>query len=101
MAVCVGRHSCVVPGKDPPQLPFLTGDGKFPIVSKYGLSILLDTAIRQSLTTHQSDLAQKMEPICFPGNKGYNKSAHICRGSTEKQLASAFWWNLGKKLQSG
>lgn len=49
MTVWVGRHRCLVPGKDSLQLPFLTGDGSFPIVSKYGLSILFDTATRQSL----------------------------------------------------
>ena len=31
MAVLVGRHSCLVPGCHPLQLPFLKSDGKFSV----------------------------------------------------------------------
>lgn len=80
MAVWVSRPSCMVPGKDPLQLPFLTGDGRFPIVCKYGLSILPDTATGQSLPI--SDLAQKMEqPICFPGKKVCNNAHPLAMGA--------------------
>ena len=50
VALWVGRHSCMVPGCHPLQLPFRTGDGKLlPAVSEYGLSVLLNAATEQSL----------------------------------------------------
>lgn len=54
VAVGVGRHSCRLSGYYPPQLPFLTGDGKSPLVSEYRLSILPDTATKQSLPINQT-----------------------------------------------
>ena len=78
VAVLVGRHSCMVPGCHPHTCLSYRVMVNFLLVCIWSQHPSWHS--HQVITTRQSELAQKMEPICFWGNEGYN-TAHTCYGS--------------------